>query len=173
MIAEHRTATLEELQERFIDAVGRFAKEIGITGYTEGKIFGQLLLAFEPLTQDDLVEKLEISRGKVSTALKTLTEQNFVKKTGVKGSRREYYEAELNLWKVTLSYVLHQIGGRLGQLTLIFDQILDEGRTLKKTGDSSTERRNAALLVRRVQKLQVFVKAAQGLLKQVQVVAQL
>jgi len=169
----NQTGNLESLQERFIDAVGRFAKEIGITGYTEGRVFGYLMLASKALSQDDLVDGLQISRGKVSTALKILTDQNFVKKTGVRGSRKEFYAAELNLWKVTLSYLLHQIGGRLANLLEVFEQILADGNEMKKNGQNAFERRAAAHLVRRVEKLQGFARAAQSLLRQIQAVANL
>lgn len=75
------------------------------------EVHALLFIAGEPLSAEDIMERLSISRGSVSTTLKQLVEWGLVQRvnpklgnagaaaTGKEG-RREYHRAEQDVWKL-------------------------------------------------------------------------
>lgn len=47
---------------------------------------------------DEVMERLQISRGNVSTTLRQLAEWGIVTRTRQRGDRKDYYEAEQDVW---------------------------------------------------------------------------
>ncbi len=161
------TPPLDQLETRFAEAMARFAKEVGIVGATEGRLLARLILGDEPLTQDDLMAQVGASRGNVSTALKILAEGGFIRTTTMRGSRRAYYEAQPNLWRVTIGFVLMRIGHQIEVVHQEFLTLLEDGRDVKRNGGSAEERRNAAHLLRQVERLTTYTDGARKLLQTV------
>ncbi|MBI2339298.1 MAG: hypothetical protein HYU99_02870 [Deltaproteobacteria bacterium] len=58
-----------------------------------GQIFALLYLSPEPLSLDDIVADLGVSKGNVSINIRVLEDFKLVKKVWVKGTRRDYYQA--------------------------------------------------------------------------------
>jgi len=65
-----------------------------------GAIFGVLYLSPTPLSLDELVEQVGITKGAVSTNVRQLERLGLVHKKVVIGERKDYYEAETDFWKV-------------------------------------------------------------------------
>ncbi|MEE2829846.1 MAG: MarR family transcriptional regulator, partial [Myxococcota bacterium] len=63
-----------------------------------GRIWSLLFLSPEPLTAQDLCDRLKLSTGSVSMALNELQRWGAVHKRPVEGERREHYEAEGDIW---------------------------------------------------------------------------
>lgn len=159
---------IDQLQRRFVEVMGNFAKEVGIVGASEGRILGYLILSDKPLSQDDLMEISGGSRGHVSTALKTLIVGHFAKKTTIKGSRKEYYEANQDLWRVTIGFVIRRIGQQIDIIHAEFTDILKETALIKNSNHSASEKRSALQLQKRVEKLSLYTKSANTLLSTVE-----
>jgi|GEM_PF-5533954 len=159
---------IEQLQHRFVEVMGNFAKEVGIVGASEGRLLGYMILSNRALSQDDLMEMSGASRGHVSTALKTLISGHFVKKTTVKGSRKEYYEANQDLWRVTIGFVLRRISQQIDIIHVEFNEILRETNSIKSGNNSASEKRSALQLQKRVEKLSIYTKSAHALLSTVE-----
>lgn len=159
---------MEEPQIRFVEVMATFAKEVGIVGATEGRLLGHLILADEPLTQDDLMALTGSSRGNVSTALRNLLEGDFVCKIRVSGSRRDHYEARADLWRITIGFVIRRIGRQIKTAGGEFLRILDAARALKTSGKSAAVKRDAARLFNRVETLTTYTNGASKLLETVQ-----
>ncbi len=66
------------------------------------EVHALLFIAGEPLAAEDIMERLSISRGSVSTTLKQLTEWGLVQrvKSREKLDRREFHSAEQDVWKL-------------------------------------------------------------------------
>lgn len=62
-----------------------------------GEIYGLLYASETPLTLDQIVELLRISKGSASQGLRFLSSLAAVKKVYVPGDRRDHYEAEVRL----------------------------------------------------------------------------
>ena len=159
---------IETLETRFVEAMARFAKGAGIVGVVEGRLLGRLILAGRPLTQDDLMTCTGVSRGRVSMALKELAEGGFIRPAGTAGSRRVHYEAQANLWRVTIGFVLARIGREILAVHEEFLAVLEEGRRLSAQGPGAAEKLAAFRLVRQVERLTAYTDGARKLMAAVQ-----
>jgi DNA-binding transcriptional regulator GbsR (MarR family) len=93
MSERHDKAVLE-----IADAVGALMESWGFKR-NMGRLWALLYLEGEPMSAADIGERLELSSGAVSMLLTELQQWSVVKKTWVPGERRDYYEAETNIWK--------------------------------------------------------------------------
>ena len=73
-----------------------------------GKMYGALLLNPEPMSLDDLMNHLDISKASVSMNMRTLENMGIAREVWVRGDRRKYYEAEPDFWKI----LTNVLGGR-------------------------------------------------------------
>lgn len=65
-----------------------------------GRMWTLLYLSPEPLGAAELGERLKMSAGAVSMTLSELVKWGAVKKTWRPGERRDFYEAETEIWKL-------------------------------------------------------------------------
>lgn len=158
---------LDLLTRRMVEAMGQFSRDVGFVGATEGRLLGYLILSDSPQTQDDLMARSGSSRGKVSTALRILVEGGFVRKTTQRGSRREYYEAGANLWRITILFVVRRIGAQIHSVNEEFTRILEEARGLKARSQDAAQRAAAGRFIRRVETLSRYTRSAGTLLQTV------
>ena len=92
-------------QDRFIEFWGEMGPRWGVQrSMTE--VHALLFIAGEPLSAEDIMERLSISRGSVSTTLKQLVEWGLVQRVRLKdrADRRDYHQAEQDVW--TLFYTI-------------------------------------------------------------------
>jgi DNA-binding transcriptional regulator GbsR (MarR family) len=59
-----------------------------------------LLIAPEPLSAEEIMEELNISRGNANMNVRDLMNWNLVYKELVAGDRKEYFRAEKDIWEV-------------------------------------------------------------------------
>lgn len=88
---------LSEAKEKYIQTWGTFATNWGINR-TMAQVHALLLASGKPLSTDEVMEKLEISRGNANMNLRALIDWGIVKKEFVKGDRKEYFVAEKDVW---------------------------------------------------------------------------
>ena len=81
-----------------------------------GEIYGLLYSSGEPLTMDDVVERLSISKGSASQGLRTLRDIGAVRTTYVAGDRRDFFVAETELRKLAFGFLRESIGARVDTL---------------------------------------------------------
>jgi len=89
----------KEGREKFIDTWGKLAGSWGVTR-TMAQIHALLLIATRPLCADEIMEELDISRGNANMNLRELAEWGLVTKQIRDGGRKEYFEAEKDIWEV-------------------------------------------------------------------------
>ena len=64
------------------------------------EVHALLFIEGRPLCAEDIMERLEVSRGSVSTTLRTLADWGIVTRTRQRGERREFFEAEQDVWNL-------------------------------------------------------------------------
>ena len=79
-----------------------------------GEIYGLLFAAGGPMTLDDLVQRLGISKGSASQGLRLLRGVGAVKVGYRPGDRKDYYEAEVELPALVRGFLRDQLSVRLG-----------------------------------------------------------
>lgn len=65
-----------------------------------GQIHALLYLSEQPLTAEDLAETLGLARSNVSNSLKELLQWSLIRRVSILGDRRDFYEAEVDLWEM-------------------------------------------------------------------------
>src|SRR5687768_18568512 len=91
----------KEAREQLIRTWGQLSSEWGINR-TMGQIHVLLMMSPDPLTADQIINELAISRGNVSMNLRSLVEWGLVHKVYITGDRKEYFASEKDIWKMAL-----------------------------------------------------------------------
>jgi DNA-binding transcriptional regulator GbsR (MarR family) len=91
--------TLREARERFVALWGQMASNWGIPR-TMAEVHALLFIAGQPMNTDDVMESLAISRGSASMTLRSLQEWGIVSRVHQRGDRKEYFQAEQDVWKL-------------------------------------------------------------------------
>lgn len=81
------------------DAIGRLMEFWGFKR-NMGRVWTVLYLSDEPLSAQDLRERLVLSSGAVSMTLKDLSRWGTVRKVWIQGERKDFFTAEGDLWKM-------------------------------------------------------------------------
>lgn len=88
-----------DAKAQFIQAWGSLGAQWGINR-TMAQIHALLLIAPDPLSADEIMEELNISRGNTNMNVRELINWGIVDKVLVPGERKEYFSAEKDIWKV-------------------------------------------------------------------------
>jgi DNA-binding transcriptional regulator GbsR (MarR family) len=89
-----------ETVDRFVEFWGQMASNWGINP-TMARTYALLYCVDRPLNTDDIMERLQISRGSANMNLRSLVDWDLVEKESVSGSRKDHYRAEKDVWQVT------------------------------------------------------------------------
>lgn len=87
-----------EAKEKFIETWGNLGSQWGVNK-SIAQIQALLLIAPAPLSTDEIMEELKISRGNVNMSIRQLLDWGIIYKKAVAGDRKEYFIAEKNVWK--------------------------------------------------------------------------
>jgi DNA-binding transcriptional regulator GbsR (MarR family) len=115
---------LAEAQQQFIASWGAFGSHWGINR-TMAQIHALLMISPDPLSQDDIMEQLSISRGNVNMNIRELIDWGLVNRVLIPGERKEYFSAEKDIWKVATQIVKERKKRELDPMLRLLDQ-LDE-----------------------------------------------
>lgn len=91
---------------KFADAKAQFIQAWGLLGAqwginrTMAQIHALLLIAPEPMSAEEIMEALDISRGNANMNVRELMNWGIVEKILVPGERKEFFVAEKDIWKV-------------------------------------------------------------------------
>lgn len=90
---------LEEAKRSFIQTWARLGSEWGINR-TMAQVHALLLATEKPLSTDDVMAELSISRGNANMNIRELMNWNLVYRELVPGERKEFFRAEKDIWEV-------------------------------------------------------------------------
>lgn len=113
---------LTEARQQFISSWGAFGTHWGINR-TMAQIHALLLVSPEPLTQDDIMEELDISRGNTNMNIRELINWGLVERVLLPGERKEYFTAEKDIWKVVKLIVKERKKRELEPMLQLLDKL--------------------------------------------------
>jgi len=93
------SAALREARDEFVTQWGAMGSAWGINR-TMAQIHALLITIPNPLSTDEIMEDLKISRGNAHGNLRELVSWGLVRSVVRKGERKEYFEAEKDVWKM-------------------------------------------------------------------------
>jgi DNA-binding transcriptional regulator GbsR (MarR family) len=89
----------KEAKQKFIQAWGTLGSNWGINK-AMAQIHALLLLSTEPLSTEEIMEELQMSRGNVNMNLRALIDWGIVKKENRVGERKEYFYTGKDVWEL-------------------------------------------------------------------------
>ena len=90
---------LDEAKEDFITQWGAMGSAWGVNR-TLAQIHALLIVSTEPMTTDQVMEELQISRGNAHTNLRELVDWGLLRSLYRRGERKELFQAEKDVWKM-------------------------------------------------------------------------
>src|SRR5690242_18378656 len=90
---------LRSAQDTFIRRWGEMGQTWGINR-TMAEIHALLYIVGGPLCTDDVMERLNISRGNASMSLRALCDWGIIRRLHKRGERREYFESLSDVWEM-------------------------------------------------------------------------
>src|SRR5688572_28675623 len=83
------TPVLSTVNDSILDGLGQLADYFGYNRVM-GKMYGALLLSPMPMSLDDLLNHLDVSKASVSMNMRMLENLGIVREVWVRGDRRKY-----------------------------------------------------------------------------------
>ncbi|MBK8609979.1 MAG: transcriptional regulator [Chitinophagaceae bacterium] len=114
--------TYSEAKAQFISSWGALGSHWGINR-TMAQIHALLLISPEPITQDDMMEQLSISRGNVNMNTRDLIDWGLVERVLIPGERREFFTAEKDIWKVSTQIIKERKKRELDPMLKLLSQL--------------------------------------------------
>ena len=113
---------LSDAKQQFISSWGAFGTHWGINR-TMAQIHALLLVSPDPITQDEIMEQLSISRGNVNMNIRDLISWSLVERIIVSGERKEYFSAEKDIWKVATQIIRERKKRELDPMSKLLGQL--------------------------------------------------
>ena len=115
---------LDEAKLQFVQSWGILGGQWGINR-TMAQVHALLLVAAKPLSTDEIMAELSISRGNANMNIRELMDWKLIDKSIVAGDRKEYFAAEKDIWKVVTCITYQRKKRELDPMLKVLGQISD------------------------------------------------
>ena len=149
---------LSAANDSMLDGLGQLADYFGYNRVM-GKMYGALLLSPAPMSLDDLMRHLDISKASVSMNMRTLENMGIAREVWVRGDRRKYYEAEPDFWKILTNVLGSRELREVNQALSILESSITDLHTAEPTM-SQDDKELTHLYIERMKQVQGFFRFA-------------
>jgi len=151
------TPELETIQQNFVESLSQISRFWGFPKGM-GAIFGVLYLSPTPLSLDELVEQTGLTKGAISTEVRSLARIGLVHRSSKLGDRKDYYEAEADFYAAIRSILKERQNSE-------FDRAIRSVRETLSTLEAGTGSNGSEwqFTLERVRALQEFFDAIDSL----------
>ncbi len=122
-----KSAPIREAEDRFVSMWGQMAGAWGISR-TMAEVHALLYITAQSLCTDDIMSRLDISRGNASMSLRALLEWGIVERAHRRGDRKEYFQSESDVWAMFRAIVRERIKREVDPLLASLHEIRDSTR---------------------------------------------
>lgn len=149
-----------EAQDVFLSKLNQICNKFGLNNIM-AQLYAVLYLSDKAMSLTDMAERLKISKATTSISMRALERYGAAKRVWVKGSRRDYYEAEEDIYKVILDRVKSMSKSRLSEIN---DMIETSRSTLSSANSLDEEdKKSMERFKQRLNELKGFQRKAQSL----------
>lgn len=113
--ASRPKASYEESLEKFVDFWGEMATSWGINR-TMAQLHALLYASERPLDTDEIMDRLHISRGNANMNVRSLVDWKLVYRIHQPGSRKDYFTAEKDVWKICMIVIQQRREKEIGPI---------------------------------------------------------
>ena len=135
---------LNEAKNKYIQTWGSLATSWGINK-TMAQVHAFLLVSTKPLSADDIMDALKMSRGNVNMNVRALIDWGIVSKEFVVGERKEFFVADKDIWELFKQITKERKKREIEPVIKVLDELqkvddaTEEGEQFKKVlGDLSS-----------------------------------
>ncbi|UII33725.1 MarR family transcriptional regulator [Fulvivirga ulvae] len=114
----------QEAKDKFILAWGSLGSSWGVSR-TMAQIHALLLISTSPLSTEDIMEELQISRGNANQNIRALMDWGLVEKELKAGERREYFMAGKDIWELAKQVAKERKKRELEPMLKVLNQLQD------------------------------------------------
>lgn len=132
---------IQAARNLFIRRWGEMGASWGISR-TMAELHALLYLAPEPLCTDDIMDQLSVSRGSASTNLRELVNWGLVQRVHRRGDRKEYFEAEKDVWQMFETIVRERRRREVQPIVETIErctEMVNEGRRMGRVREEGLE----------------------------------
>ncbi|MDX1992973.1 MAG: helix-turn-helix domain-containing protein [bacterium] len=152
---------LVAVHDSMLDGLSQLADYFGFSKVM-GQLYGALLLSPEPLSLDDLMDRLSISKANVSMNMRTLEHMGMVRQVWLRGKsgRRKYYESETDF----LQIITNILSGReMRDVERALEVLQENVQRLSNAQPlmEAADKRQATLYMERITQMQTMFRFAQ------------
>lgn len=141
---------LNEAKEKFISSWGSLGSNWGISR-TMAQVHALLLVSDEPLSAEEVMESLNISRGNANMSLRSLIDWELVEKLHKLGQRKEFFSAEKDMWKVATRIARGRRKRELMPVLSILEQV-------KEIETTDANKKEAASFIKQMEEIENFTQ---------------
>jgi len=145
------------------DVVGKLIEFWGFKR-NMGRVWSVLYLSPEPLSAEDLRTSLKLSSGAVSMTVNDLLRWGVVRKVWVQGERKDFYTAEVQLWRMISRVFNEREKSEIVMAIEAFEEALAEVSKLRAASDPKIRAR-ADLQYERIKQLLELAKLGKRLVE--------
>jgi DNA-binding transcriptional regulator GbsR (MarR family) len=134
---------LEEAKSKYIEAWGSLGSSWGVSR-TMAQVHALLMIATDPLSTEEIMDALKISRGNVNMNIRALMDWGLADKVLVPGERKEYFKTDKDPMKLAVQVAKERKRRELEPII----KILNEIKTVESNSPEAKEFKkvNAELL---------------------------
>ncbi|AOW18793.1 transcriptional regulator [Polaribacter vadi] len=128
---------LQEAKLKYIQTWGSLATNWGVNK-TMAQVHALLLVSTKPLSAEDIMETLQISRGNVNMNVRALIDWGIVQKEFVVGERKEFFIAIKDIWELFKQIAKERKKREIEPVIKVLNELQDikddseEGKEFKK-----------------------------------------
>ena len=126
---------LEDAKIKYIQTWGGLATSWGINK-TMAQVHALLLATSEPLSAEDIMETLKISRGNVNMNVRALIDWGIVRKEFVVGERKEFFVADKDIWELFKQVTKERKKREIEPVLKVLDDLKND---VKETSDDAEQ----------------------------------
>ena len=156
------TQSLTKIKKDFTEGLSQISRFWGFPKGM-GAIFAVLYLSPNPLPLDEIVEQTGLTKGAISTEVRTLARMGLVRRSSRIADRKDYYEAESDFYKSIRSILKERQNSEFDHAVRSVSETLTKLEADEVSGDKA----ELQFIYKRVKALQEFFDAIDSLTKAV------
>jgi DNA-binding transcriptional regulator GbsR (MarR family) len=146
-----------EARQEFIQIWGSLGSNWGINK-AMAQIHALLMATEQPLTTDEVMEELQVSRSNANLNIRALLDWGLVYRKHIPGDRKEYFVADKDMWSVAIKIIKERRKREV-------DQVVKEIQQLSKFDATTSEEKNFKRLLEEMNGLADMILKMSNLLE--------
>jgi DNA-binding transcriptional regulator GbsR (MarR family) len=148
------TTKLSQLKQNFTEGLSQISRFWGFPKGM-GAIFAVLYISPTPLSLDEIVQQTGLTKGAISTEVRTLARMGLVHRSSRLADRKDYYEAESDFYKSIRSILKERQNSEFDSAIRSVQETLKELESGSVSGDEA----EVQFIHERIKALQEFFNA--------------